>query len=161
MTQTAPRHESAPRQWIALAGFVFLVVAMGALIGTQTAPGEWYQGLDKPPFNPPNWIFAPVWFVLYVLIGTAGWLIWRRDSRTPVFGLWIAQLALNWLWSPVFFSWQMLWPAAAIILTLFAVIFGFIVLASRIDRRASLLFVPYAAWVGFASLLNISVAILN
>ena len=142
---------------------VFLVVAVGisSLIGVFAVPGEWYAGLSKPPFNPPNWVFAPVWLALYFCIGFAGWLVWRREPRSLAMGLWAAQMGLNWVWSPVFFRLQAPWPAAAIIVSILALIIGFIVTANRIDRRAAWLFVPYAAWVGFASALNIATAILN
>lgn len=147
--------------YVVLAGFILGVVFVGGLIGASTAPGEWYAGLAKPFFNPPNWLFAPVWLVLYILIGIAGWMIWRKEPYGLALKIWVAQQLLNWLWSPVFFSWRQLWPASVIIVAIFALIIAFIFVARKVDVRASWLFVPYAMWVGFASLLNISVAALN
>ena len=65
-----------PQSWIALAVFLALVIGVGALVGTQSQPGTWYESLTKPPLNPPNWVFGPVWFALYVMIALAGWRIW-------------------------------------------------------------------------------------
>lgn len=146
---------------ISLVLFVALVLGGGTLIGVSTAPGDWYAALAKPSFNPPNWIFAPVWSTLYVLIAVAGWRIWRHARASTAMGLWWLQLVLNFLWSPVFFSAHQIGAALAIIVTLLAAIFGFIVTAWRRDRVAALLFVPYAAWVAFASLLNASILMLN
>jgi tryptophan-rich sensory protein len=81
-----------------------LVVGGGLVIGFLTAPGEWYAGLSKPAFNPPNWIFAPVWSILYVLIAIAGWRSFERDRSGWPMKFWWGQLALNFLWSPVFFA---------------------------------------------------------
>ena len=151
----------SPRALALLAGFLLVVVGAGSLIGSLTAPGEWYASLDKPPFNPPSWVFAPVWTVLYVFIAVAGWRTFRRDPGSTAMKLWVAQMLLNWLWSPVFFTAQALWLAVLIILPMLAAIVGFIIASWRADRIAAWLFVPYAAWVSFASLLNISIAVLN
>jgi tryptophan-rich sensory protein len=150
-----------PVSWITLVVFVVVVVGLGGLIGTQSIPGAWYEGLQKPPFNPPNWIFGPVWFTLYVMIGIAGWRVWIRDRTGAAMKLWVAQMLLNWAWSPVWFIGQMLWPAFAIIVLMLAAILAFIAVNWRQDRIASMLFVPYASWVAFASVLNLSIAILN
>ena len=143
------------------AAFLVLVMGGGLLIGVLTAPGAWYADLTKPPFNPPNWIFGPVWTVLYVLIALAGWRTWERGRTQRDMRLWWAQLGLNFLWSPVFFALQQPWPALVIIGALLAVIFGFIAGRWHADRVAALAFAPYAAWVAFASALNLSIAILN
>lgn len=150
-----------PRAWLLLGAFLVIVIAVGSVIGVSTAPGAWYASLQKPPFNPPNWIFAPVWFTLYVLIAIAGWRVFMRDARSVPMRFWYGQMVLNWLWSPVFFAMQMLWPAFVVVAAMLAAIVGFIVTAWRFDRTSALLFIPYAAWVSFASLLNLSVAILN
>jgi tryptophan-rich sensory protein len=150
-----------PKSWLLLAVFVVVVVGVGALIGTQSVPGAWYESLQKPPFNPPNWIFGPVWFTLYVLIAIAGWRIWMLDRGSTAMKFWFAQMLLNWIWSPVWFIAQMLWPAFAIIVALLAAIIGFMVTARRQDKLAAWLFVPYLAWVAFASVLNLSIALLN
>ncbi|WP_240233056.1 TspO/MBR family protein [Devosia lacusdianchii] len=150
-----------PRPWLILAAFLVVVIGVGALIGTQSVPGVWYEGLAKPPFNPPNWIFGPVWFALYVMIAVAGWRIWVIDAKSPAMMVWFAQMLLNWAWSPIWFIGQMLWPAFAVIVAILALIIAFIVTARKLDTVAVWLFVPYLAWVGFASVLNLSIAILN
>jgi benzodiazapine receptor len=149
------------RRWAALAVFLVVVIGVGALIGFATAPDGWYAKLAKPPFNPPNWIFAPVWLTLYVLIATAGWRTFERDPSSLPMLLWILQMILNWAWSPTWFTLHLLWPAFGIIIAILAMIVGFIVANWRRDRVAALLFTPYALWVAFASSLNLSIAILN
>ena len=146
---------------LVLLGFLVLVIGGGLAIGYLTAPGEWYAGLDKPSFNPPGWVFAPVWTVLYVLIAVAGWRTFERDRRGWPMRLWWAQLALNFLWSPVFFAAHRIGLALAIVLLMLAAILPFIVMAWRQDRVAAWLFAPYAAWVGFASVLNGAIFALN
>ncbi len=145
----------------AITPFMLLVVGGGLLIGLFTAPGDWYAGLVKPSFNPPNWIFGPVWTVLYVLIAIAGWRIWQRDRHGTAMKLWWVQLVLNFLWSPVFFSLHQIGVALAIIIALLAAVLAFAATAWGRDRVSAWLFVPYAAWVAFASLLNASVWMLN
>lgn len=144
-----------------LAGFLVVTIAVGGIIGVSTAPGVWYAGLEKPDFNPPNWIFAPVWGVLYFAIAVAGWRIWSKAPKSATMRVWGAQLLLNWLWSPVFFTMHLLWPALAIIIAIFCLILLFIKRAYKIDALSAYLFVPYAIWVGFATILNVAIAFLN
>ena len=148
-------------QRFSLLFFVVLVVGGGLVIGYLTAPGDWYIQLAKPTFTPPGWIFGPVWTVLYVLIATAGWGVWQRERAGWSMKLWWAQLVWNFLWSPVFFSAHQIGLALVILLALLAAILGFIAMTWRQDRVASLLFVPYAVWVAFASILNASILALN
>jgi translocator protein len=148
-------------RYLPLALFIFAVVGGGAVIGTGTAPGAWYAGLDKPWFNPPSWIFGPVWTVLYIMIALAGWRIWTLRRTGGAMTVWWVQLGLNFLWSPVFFALQSPGLAIPIILGLLVAIAAFIRLAWAQDRIAAWLFVPYLAWVSFASLLNISIWWLN
>lgn len=158
--QASITHSTAAKS-LALLGFLILVIGVGATIGILSAPGGWYAGLNKPPFNPPNWIFAPVWFALYVMIAVAGWRVWTKAPRSLAMALWGGQLVLNWAWTPVFFTLEAIWPAAIVILAILLVIALFIQRAWAIDRLAAWLFVPYLAWVGFATLLNLSIAFLN
>lgn len=151
----------SPRAWVLLGVFLLVVIGVGVLIGTQTAPGAWYEGLNKPPFNPPNWIFGPVWFTLYVLIAIAGWRTFLREPRGLAMKLWLGQMALNWTWSPTWFTLHLIWPAFAVILAMLACIIAFMLATRRSDPVSALLFAPYAAWVAFASLLNFSIGILN
>ncbi|MGE0668753.1 MAG: TspO/MBR family protein [Sphingomonadales bacterium] len=141
--------------------FLALVVGGGSTIGVLTGPGDWYAALAKPAFNPPDWVFAPVWTLLYVMIAVVGWRLWRGDRRSRAMHLWWLQLALNFLWSPVFFSLHWLEAAMGVILLLLAGILGCIATAWRRDRVAAWLMVPYAAWVAFASVLNAALAVLN
>lgn len=145
----------------ALGLFLAVVVGGGLLIGWATAPGEWYAQLEKPGFTPPSWLFGPVWTLLYVLIAVAGWRIWRRDRRGPAMKLWAGQLALNFAWSPIFFSAHRIDLALAVVLLLLATIVAFMAAAWRIDKAPALLFAPYAAWTAFAAALNGSIAALN
>ena len=141
--------------------FLTLVVGCGLMIGFITAPGEWYAQLVKPPFNPPSWLFAPVWTALYILIAIAGWRTWQRNRAGWPMKLWWAQLFLNFLWSPVFFSAHRINLALGVILLLLFIILGFIVTSWRQDRMTAWLFVPNAVWVAFATLLNASIIFLN
>ena len=151
----------SPRALILLAVFLAVVIGVGAVIGISTAPCEWYAGLAKPPFNPPNWLFGPVWFALYALIAIAGWRTFLAEPNGLAMKFWYGQMGLNWLWSPVWFSLHLLWPAFIVIITIFALILAFIHNRWRRDPVSAWLFVPYAAWVGFASLLNLAIATLN
>jgi tryptophan-rich sensory protein len=137
--------------------FLIVVLGGGITIGVLTAPAEWYAALNKPPFNPPGWVFGPVWTVLYVMIAVVGWRLWRLGNA----GLWAVQLELNFLWSPVFFAAQMPWAALVVILALLVVILLLIGRNWHRDRLSAWLLMPYAAWVGFATVLNASIAVLN
>lgn len=141
--------------------FLALVLGGGLIIGTVTTPGAWYEGLNKPVFGPPNWIFAPVWTALYVMIAIAGWRVWEQCRNTPAMKLWWAQLALNFAWSPIFFSAHRIAIALGVIVLLLIMINAFIVVTWRRDKSASLLFAPYDAWVAFASVLNAALWLLN
>jgi benzodiazapine receptor len=158
--QRAPERNVMART-SSLIAFVILVVGGGLAVGFLTAPGTWYAELAKPSFNPPNWVFGPVWAALYVLIAVAGWRTWRRDRRAPAMTLWWAQLVLNFLWSPVFFSAHRIDLALVVILLLIAAILAFVWVSWRPDRLAAGLFGVYAIWVAFASVLNASILALN
>lgn len=153
---TTPR-----RPMLALALFVALVVLGGMVIGFFTRPGEWFATLHKPAFNPPGWVFGPVWTTLYVMIGVAGWRLWRAHRDSGAMALWWVQLLLNYLWSPAFFGLQSPALALAVIIALLAAIVATIVAAWRRDRVTALLLLPYAAWVSFATVLNASIVALN
>lgn len=148
-------------RYIPLLLFLLMVVGGGSLIGVANDPGAWYASLRKPAFNPPDWIFGPVWTFLYILIAIAGWRIWRLRQTGGAMSVWWMQLGLNFLWSPVFFTLQSPLAALVVILGLLASIATFIRLTWDLDRPAALLFVPYAAWVLFATLLNAAIVVLN
>lgn len=141
--------------------FIIAVLGIGLAIGYVFLPGAWYQSLAKPPFNPPNWLFGPAWTILYVLIGIAGARTWLAGPATSGMKLWFGQMALNYLWSPFFFGLQRPPIALVIIAALLIAILAFIANRWNRDRTAALLFLPYAAWVAFATLLNASIAYLN
>ena len=144
-----------------LAMFILLVMGGGIAIGVVTAPGDWYANLEKPFFNPPNWIFAPVWTVLYMVISYVGWRVCDIEKNNPLMRLWGLQLCLNFIWSPIFFGAQNPRLAFFVIGFLLVVILLFIWSAWRNERISAMLFIPYLAWVGFATTLNGAIYILN
>lgn len=141
--------------------FVILVIAAGALSGIANRPGPWLDGLVKPFFQPPAFLFAPVWTVLYVMVAVAGARIWLADRRSVGMRLWAAQMALNLMWSPAFFGLRSPGLGLAVIVPLFAVIAAFIVVSWRRDRVAAMLFAPYGLWTGYAVALNAAIVVLN
>jgi len=148
-------------RYLTLALFLILVVGGGTLMGASNIPGPWYEALQKPWFNPPNWLFGPAWTVLYVLIAIAGWRTWEHARGGRAMKLWWAQLALNFLWSPVFFTLQSIGGGLLVVSLMLLSILAFIALTWNRDRVAAFLFVPYAAWVAFATALNASIWWLN
>jgi len=141
--------------------FVVAVVGIGWLIGATNLPGGWYAGLAKPGFVPPNWAFPVAWTILYVLIAVAGWRTFRREPSGKAMQVWVAQLALNFIWSPVMFTMHQIGAALVILIGLFVAIVTYISLETSRDRLAAALFVPYAAWVAFAGVLNAAIWRLN
>jgi tryptophan-rich sensory protein len=141
--------------------FIALTLGGGMLVGLMFKPGSWYAALEKPIFNPPNWVFAPAWTVLYILIGLAGARVFIHPAPSAARTLWSALLALNFIWTPVFFGLH--WPGVALsILTLMLTgIITFILLCWSRNRTASWLFVPYAAWIAYAFALNTAIVVLN
>ena len=142
---------------------IFLVISVGGglLIGANNIPGPWYQSLAKPPLTPPNWLFAPAWTILYILIGIVGARVFRDPRSKDLLGIWLAQMVMNFAWSPLFFSWQNLEAAFAIILILLLLIINFIMLARQKDGLSALFFLPYALWVTYASYLNGAIVFMN
>jgi len=142
--------------------FLILVLGGGLAIGFLFTPGSWYADLAKPSFTPPGWIFGPVWTLLYIAIAVCGWRLTQleRDSSTFIRAWWI-QLGLNFLWTPVFFGLHLKGVGLLIIVLLFLTIITLIIASWNRDRIVSGLFVPYALWVGFATMLNASIVTLN
>lgn len=148
---------------------ISLVVAYSAaLIGslfTTAAITTWYATLTKPELNPPNWIFGPVWTVLYALMAVAAWKVYEKRNRTrqTITLLWIylAHLAVNAFWSIAFFGLHNPMLALAVIVLLWLMIAYLTVRFYHIDRTAGVLLLPYVAWVSFASYLNLSIVLLN
>jgi tryptophan-rich sensory protein len=152
------------RNSIALVVFL-VVVFIAASFGAIFQPGAWYAGLEKPAFNPPNWVFAPVWTVLYVLMAVAAWLVWRERGSVAAAAVplaaWLVQLVLNALWSWLFFGQHEMGLALVDITALWFAIVVTIALFWRVNHLASWLLVPYLAWVSFAMLLNAALWRLN
>lgn len=136
-------------------------MAAAASFAAVFQPGDWYEALRKPPLTPPNWIFAPVWSVLYLCIAVAAWLVWRASADRAALALWSAQLVLNPLWSCLFFGLQQSALALVEILCLLGLIVATLSVFLRESRLAGSLLVPYAAWVAFASYLNAGLWYLN
>ena len=146
--------------------FLALCLAVSAVGGavTATSVGSWYPSLAKPPFNPPNWIFAPVWTALYFMMALAGWRVWRREGLRRArwaLSLYALQLALNLAWSILFFGLRLIGVALLEIVVLLLAILATTVVFWQRDRAAGLLFIPYAGWVGFAAVLNAALWQLN
>src|ERR1700733_7637407 len=114
--------------------FLLLVVGGGWISAVSNLPGAWYGSLQKPPFTPPNWVFAPTWTVLYIMIAVAGWRTYKHDAHGAPMQLWFAQMLLNFLWSPVVFRLHNLTIGVAVILTMLATIVAFIALRWKEDR---------------------------
>lgn len=150
---------------LALAGFILVCLAAGWLGSIATTPAipTWYAGLEKPPFNPPNAVFPIVWTILYILMGTAAWRVWRTGSPEARVALlpFFIQLALNVLWSFAFFGTESPPLGFAVIVLLGAAIVWCIVVFRPVDRWAALLLLPYLAWVSFAAVLNAAIWTLN
>jgi tryptophan-rich sensory protein len=143
----------------------YAVAAVGAL-STASAIPTWYAALQKPSFNPPNWIFAPVWTVLYTLMAIAAWRIWKQPGtpsaqrRTALVAFYV-QLALNFCWTPIFFKHHQIQLALIVILALWVAILVTLRLFWRICPLAGGLLLPYLAWVSFATALNAAIWHLN
>lgn len=140
------------------AGFIGVVF-------TSSAIPTWYDSLKKPPFSPPNWIFGPVWTILYTLMGISAYFVWRQginDSQVKtaliIFGV---QLFLNALWSPIFFGFRALFAGLIVIIIMWIAILLTILAFLKISTVAAVLLIPYILWVSFATILNFSLWILN
>lgn len=145
----------------------FMAAAVGG-VGTAAGLGAWYDGLQKPFFTPPNWVFGPVWTILYTLMGVSMGLM---DGKTSIAAesrmnlklkrIFLIQIGLNALWPVVFFGAGQLWLGLPVILSLLAVIILWISTGRKISKAATLMIVPYALWVSYASCLNAAIAWLN
>lgn len=149
----------------ALAFIAWLGISLSAgIVGSQFLPGEWYASLAKPAWNPPSYVFAPVWTTLYIMMGVAAWLVWRRAgfrSAPVALGLFLAQLPVNALWSFLFFGIHR--PLLALLDLI--LLWGLIVVVGLAFRRVSALaaglLIPYLLWVSFAGILNFTLWRLN
>lgn len=152
--------------WISLVYFILICLLIG-LFGsfwTKGAVSTWYPTLTKPSWTPPDWVFGPVWSSLYIMIAVSGWLIYRSDpshKRTVALTLYAGQLALNFIWSFLFFSLRNPFLGLIDIIFLCLLILLTIIKAWPVSRLASLLLIPYLAWVLYATTLNLGIWLLN
>ena len=146
---------------------IIIPLAVGAIAGSFTASSVngWFATLNKPSFNPPDWIFFPVWTTLYILMGIAFYLVWnshaKLEKRYTAYTYYWLQLALNFLWSFLFFNFHRPDLAFLDIILLFMLIAGTMYSFRKISKTAAWLLVPYLLWVGFATVLNFQIWKLN
>jgi tryptophan-rich sensory protein len=134
----------------------FSAASMGALF----LPGAWYAGLHKPSWNPPDWVFGPVWTALYTMMAVAAWLVWQRGgfgAQRKALVWFIIQLALNAAWTPLFFGLHLPSVAFGEILLLWAAIVATLRAFLQVNGLAGWLLAPYLAWVSFAAVLNFTI----
>ena len=145
---------------------IIVCQAVGLLGARWTAPqiAGWYATLRKPSFNPPNWVFGPVWTLLYLLMAIAVWRVMQlgpSPARNLALALFVLQLALNFAWTPLFFRFHLLRSALAEIVVVWLAIGATTVVFARVDAAAAWMMAPYWAWVTFATALNAGIAWLN
>jgi translocator protein len=146
---------------------ILIPLLVGATAGFFTSKGVkgWYALANKPSFNPPNWIFAPVWTMLYMLMGIALYLVWKSDAAKKIkqaaISFFAIQLILNFFWSFIFFSLQQSGWALIEIIAMWLAILATIIWFAKISKTAAWLLVPYISWVSFATLLNYFIWKLN
>jgi benzodiazapine receptor len=156
-----------PVQSIKLAASVVLCMLAGFIGSIFTTPkiSGWYAGIAKPSFTPPGWLFGPVWTFLYLLMGIALYLVWRKGLAAQgvkaALAVFFAQLVLNALWSYAFFGAESPLAGLVVIVALWAMIVASIAAFAPVSRAAAVLLVPYILWVSFATLLNASIYLLN
>ncbi|MDO3641140.1 TspO/MBR family protein [Mucilaginibacter sp. L3T2-6] len=144
---------------------ITLTIGFTASLFTRPQIAGWYSMLNKPSFNPPNWLFAPVWTSLYVMIAIAAYLVWERRDKSRVYVItviiYVVQLALNFSWSLIFFGAHAILPALIVVLLLWVSIILNIRWFNKFSTTAAWLLVPYLLWVSFATALNLSIYLLN
>lgn len=139
--------------------FLIFLIACGAAASTGIIfkPGQWYEGLVKPRFTPPNWLFPVAWSVIYLLIAWAGYRLTLIPGSQVLLALWAAQIALNTLWTPVFFGAHHILAGMVILSLLWLVVAVMVVLGFRLDIVTGLILLPYLAWLCVAAALNFSI----
>lgn len=149
-----------------LAGWVVAIVAMGAVMGLLFPPGAWFDSLHKPTWNPPAWLFAPVWITLYVLMGIGIWLVRKQPDvshalKRDATRLFLLQLILNMAWTPLFFGLHNPFLAFVAICILWIAILCMLLEFGKIRPLAGYLLIPYLLWVSFALILNGTIWLMN
>ncbi|WP_085688119.1 MULTISPECIES: TspO/MBR family protein [unclassified Pseudomonas] len=139
--------------------FLIFLLACGAAAsgGLFFKPGDWYESLVKPAFTPPKWAFPIAWTIIYLLLAWAGYRLTLLNDSESVLALWAAQIALNTLWTPVFFGARRIFAGMVIITLLWLVVAAMVVLALRLDLITGLILFPYLAWLCVAAALNFSI----
>jgi len=144
---------------------LFLVCSfLPGIVGGRFMPDAWYASLQKPSFNPPGWVFAPVWTLLYLLMGISAWLVWKRGGWAGTglaLGVFAVHLVVNGMWTWFFFGLHRPDLAMANVVVMWGMIVAIIILFARHSVPAAILMIPYLAWVSFACVLNLYVWILN
>ena len=166
MSEPTKVHLRKSRDLLGFFAFIILCLAVSGIGGavTATSVDTWYQTLEKPLFNPPDWVFAPVWTALFTMMGVAAWRVWRLrpiEETRKALAVFVVQLCLNLAWSFLFFGLQRIDLALVEIVILLVAIIVNAIMFRRIDRLAGLMFVPYTAWVTYATILNASLWLLN
>jgi tryptophan-rich sensory protein len=157
------RHASTGRQFLALTGWLGLCFAAAGTAAFVSTDG-WYDGINKPEWNPPTWVFGPAWTLLYITMAIAAWLVWREGGwrvQGRALGLFVLQWVFNALWTPLFFGMHRSGLALIDILALWLTILATLIAFWRVRRAAGLLMLPYLAWVTFATALNFAIWRLN
>lgn len=152
---------SKMRNGLALVGFIIVTFCAPALSIGVGMPGAWYASLIKPTWNPPSWLFGPAWTLLYTLMAVAAWLVWKRAGFSRPLVLYFVQLALNAVWTPLFFGAHAMGWALVEIVALWIAILLTLLSFRRVNLTAGWLLVPYLAWVTFATALNFTLWRLN
>ena len=145
---------------------ILLPMVVGGLSGflTANAIGTWYTTLNQPSFNPPNWVFGPVWTTLYLIMGISLYRIWRlpvSEERNQAIKIFALQMTLNFFWSLIFFKWHLIGLALVEIILMWLMIAAMIHHFKKLDTAAGYMNIPYLLWVSFASVLNGAYFILN
>ncbi|API86933.1 TspO/MBR family protein [Francisella uliginis] len=152
------------KNYLSLVIFIVVILGVGMLVGALTAHNipTWFAYLNSPSFAPPNWIFAPVWSILYIMIAISGWLVFLKGQlKEKAFIVYAIQLGLNFLWSFIFFCWQQIDLALLEMSVLWIFVAWNIRIFSNISKVAGYLLIPYLLWISFAWILNLSYIALN
>lgn len=165
MSGMSPRHKAMALAICVAACFAAAVVGMVPAASTTASPkAAWYRNLDKPSWTPPDWVFGPVWTVLYAMMAVSAWLVWQeggfRKQRLPL-ALFIGQLVLNAAWTPIFFRCQLLGVAFFELAALWATLVATVIVFRRVRPAAAWLLVPYLLWVTYAGTLSFGIWQLN
>jgi tryptophan-rich sensory protein len=155
------------KNWIKLVISIAIpqIIGISSVFFTITNVGRWYQQIKRPEWNPPNWIFGPVWTILYIMMGVALYLIWKsnvaKEKKRTAIILWSVQLLFNFFWSFIFFNQHQIGLALVEIICLWVLLLLNIFSFAKINKTAAWLLVPYISWVSFAAILNYAIWELN